>query len=79
MIRLRGRSLKGKRLIDKTAHGHWKTSTLVAGLRSEGVAAPVVFDGPIKGFSFRAYVQQALAPVLRAGAHESPHFQLTGL
>ena len=67
MIRLRGRSQKGKRLVDKTPHGHWKTSTLVAGLRSDGVVAPVVFDGPINGLSFRAYLQHALVPVLRAG------------
>ena len=67
MIRLRGRSQKGRRLVDKTPHGHWKTSTLVAGLRSDGVVAPVVFDGPINGISFRAYLEQALVPVLRAG------------
>ena len=67
MIRLRGRSAKGKRLIDKTPHGHWKTSTLVAGLRGDGVVAPVVFDGPINGISFRAYLEQALVQVLRAG------------
>ena len=67
MIRLRGRSQKGRRLVDKTPHGHWKTSTLVAGLRGDGVVAPVVFDGPINGISFRAYLEQALVPVLRAG------------
>lgn len=67
MIRLRGRSRKGERLVDKTPHGHWKTSTLVAGLRGDGVVAPVVFDGPINGTSFRAYVEQALVRVLRAG------------
>jgi transposase len=67
MIRLRGWSQKGKRLVDKTPHGHWKTSTLVAGLRSDGVVAPVVFDGPINGISFRAYLEQVLVPVLRAG------------
>ena len=67
MIRLRGRSQKGRRLVDKTPHGHWKTSTLVAGLRGDGVVAPVVFDGPINGISFRAYLEQALVPVLRPG------------
>ncbi len=67
MIRLRGRSAKGKRLVDKTPHGHWKTSTLIAGLRGDGVVAPVVFDGPINGTSFRTYVEQALVQVLRAG------------
>lgn len=67
MIRLRGRSRRGQRLVDKTPHGHWKTSTLVAGLRSDGIVAPVVFDGPINGISFRAYLEQALVQVLRPG------------
>ena len=65
MIRLCGRSQRGQRLVDKTPHGHWKTSTLIAGLRSDGVVAPVVFDGPINGLSFRAYLEQALVQVLR--------------
>ena len=30
MTRLRGRALCGQRLIDKTPHGHWKTTTLIA-------------------------------------------------
>jgi len=67
IIHLLGRCPKGKRLIDKTLHGHWKTSTLVPALRGDGIIAPVVFDGPINGISFRAYVEQALAPTLRAG------------
>lgn len=67
MIRLRGRSRRGQRLVDKTPHGHWKTSTLIAGLRSDGIVAPVVFDGPINGISFRAYLEQALVQVLRPG------------
>ena len=67
MIRLCGRSQRGQRLVDKTPHGHWKTSTLIAGLRSDGVVAPVVFEGPINGLSFRAYLEQALVQVLRPG------------
>ncbi len=33
-------------------------------------AAPCVFDGPINGESFRAYVEQQLVPVL-IGSHKS--------
>ena len=29
MTRRYGRSLRGERLIDKTPHGHWKTTTLI--------------------------------------------------
>jgi transposase len=67
MIRLRGRAPRGQRLVDKTPHGHWKTSTFVAGLRCNGVIAPAVFDGPINGDLFLAYVEQVLVPTLRAG------------
>lgn len=67
MIRQRGRAPQGKRLIDKTAHGHWKTSTFIAGLRADGVIAPGVFDGAINGDLFLAWVEQVLAPTLRAG------------
>jgi hypothetical protein len=42
MIRPRGRAPVGMRLIDKTPHGYWKTTTLIAGLRSDGLTAPLV-------------------------------------
>jgi hypothetical protein len=45
--------------------GHWKVTTLVAGLRTGGITAPCVFDGAINGERFRAYVEQMLAPTLR--------------
>ena len=47
--------------------GHWKTTTFVAALRVDQVTAPSVFDGPIDGASFRAYVEQCLVPMLRPG------------
>jgi transposase len=67
MIRLRGRSPRGTRLIDKTPHGHWKTSTFIGGPRCDGVVAPAVFDGAINGETFLAYVEQVLVPTLRPG------------
>jgi transposase len=33
----------------------------------DGLAAPCVIDGPINGASFRAYVEQVLAPILAPG------------
>jgi transposase len=48
-------------------HGHWKTTTFVAGLRATGLTAPLVVDGPMNGRLFLAYVQQQLAPALRPG------------
>jgi transposase len=58
---------RGGRLHAKVPHGHWKTLTFVAALRGEGIDAPCVFDGPINGESFKAYVEQGLAPALRPG------------
>jgi len=48
-------------------HGHRKTTTLVAGLRLDGMVAPMVLDGPINGDWFEAYVRNVLAPTLRPG------------
>ena len=67
MVRLRGRAQRGQRLVDKTAHGHWKTSTFIAALRLDGVIAPGVFDGAINGDLFLAWVEQVLVPTLRPG------------
>jgi transposase len=41
--------------------------TFLAALRNDGITAPCVFDGPINGESFRAYVEQVLVPTLRPG------------
>ena len=48
-------------------HGHWKTSTFVAALRSDGIVAPFVIDGAINGTVFRTYVEKVLAPTLAQG------------
>ena len=45
MARLRGRAPRGERLVGKIPHGHWKTTTFVAGLRSSALTAPCVIDG----------------------------------
>ena len=39
MARLRGRSLRGVRCRAAVPHGHWKTTTLVAGLRLDGLTS----------------------------------------
>ena len=45
MVRSRDRSRRGRRLIGKVPHGHWKTTTFVAALRCDGLTAPFVVDG----------------------------------
>ena len=67
MARTRGRAPRGERLRAAIPHGHWKTTTFVAGLRNSGMVAPMVLDGPINGIAFQAYVDQVLVPDLRAG------------
>ena len=67
MVRRYGWGPTGERLVDAAPHGHWCTTTFVAGLRSTGLIAPLVLDGPMTGEAFRAYVEQVLAPSLSPG------------
>jgi transposase len=67
MARRRGRAPKGERLRASIPHGHWKTTTFVAGLRLTGMAAPFVLDGPINRDAFEAYVEKILVPELEPG------------
>ena len=67
MARRYGRSRGGERLVAAVPHGHWHTTTFVAGLRASGIVAPLVLDGPMTGPAFRAYVAQFLAPALEPG------------
>jgi transposase len=67
MVRLFGRAPRGQRLKACAPHGHWLTTTFVAALRHNEIAAPCVFDGPMDGVSFLTYVKHFLAPALRQG------------
>jgi transposase len=67
MVRRYGWGPKGERLVDAAPHGHWCSTTLIAGLRTTGIVAPLVLDGPLTGRIFRAYVEQFLAPSLAQG------------
>ena len=67
MARLRGRSLKGERCRAPVPHGHWKTITLVAGLRLNGVAAPALVDGAMDGETFLTWMRGMLVKELKPG------------
>ena len=67
MARLRGRALGGQRLVARIPHGHYQTSTLISGIRLEGPCAPWLFEGPMSGEMFLAWVRQGLAPTLCPG------------
>jgi hypothetical protein len=45
--RTHGRCRRGERLRVGVPHGHWKTTTFVAGLIMRGTIAPFVLYGPI--------------------------------
>ena len=67
MIRSHGRAPRGRRLVGKVPQGRWRTTTFLAALRHNRIDAPCVFDGPINGERFLAYVEQALVPTLSKG------------
>ena len=81
MIRAFARSRKGQRALDYAPHGHWYTTTLVAGITVESAIAPMVLDGPMDRLAFEAYIAQMLIPALpkraivimdNLSAHKSP-------
>jgi transposase len=48
-------------------HGHWKTTTFIAGLRNTGTVAPFVIGCPVNREVFEVYVEKVLVPELRSG------------
>ena len=84
MAPLRGWGPKGERLRGFAPQGRWRTLTFLGALRCDGLTAPCVFDGPINGEYFRAYVEQQLVPILKhgdivimdnLGSHKSPELR----
>ena len=67
MARLYGRSRRGERCRAAIPHGHWKTTTLVAALSTDGIIAPMILDGPMDGEMFQAYVRTLLVSCLVPG------------
>jgi transposase len=67
MTRLYGRAPIGKRLIDRTPHGHWINTTVVCGLRQSGMTAVAVLDVAMNKVRFEDYVRDVLCPTLLPG------------
>lgn len=68
MTRLRGWGCKGKPLFGKAPHGHWMTSTFVAGLAHDGILAPMLIDTPMTGRIFRQWLTDHLIPEMSPGS-----------
>jgi transposase len=64
MTRLGGRARVGERLVTQVPHGHYQTSTLIAGVRLNGACAPWLFTGAMDGEMFLAWVRQGSVPNL---------------
>ena len=65
MTRRYGRSPIGQRLVCSVPHGRYQTTTLIAAVSLQGPQAPWLFDGPMDGESFLAWVNAGLVLRLR--------------
>ena len=67
MTRLRGRAPRGRRLLAKAPHGHWRTTTMISSVRLDGSTACMTIEGATDTAVFQAYVREILCPSLRPG------------
>ena len=82
LVRTHGRSVQGSRCVAHAPAGHWTVMTAVAAIRlGGGATASATMACPMDGPLFQRYVEDVLAPVLRAGdvvvmdnlpSHKSP-------
>jgi transposase len=66
MSRTHGRAPEGER-VQAAVPGAWKNVTLLTGLRTSGVVAPLALEGATDQWAFQMYVEQALVPQLQPG------------
>ena len=64
---LYGWSVKGTRCYSKRAYQHKRRVSMIAGLCSKEVIAPVVFEGTCDTDAFLSYVEQILIKELKVG------------
>jgi len=81
MTRTRARGPRGKRVVCKTPHGHWKILSTIAALTVNGMLGYGSFDGATDTETFLTFVRDGLVPNLKPGqvlvldnlpAHKSP-------
>ena len=84
LARKGGRCRRGRRLRIGVPHGHYKTVTLVAGIRLRGLVAAKTYDRPINAALFEEWVENCLVPTLSKGdvvvmdnlpAHKGPRVE----
>src|SRR5271165_4591696 len=62
LARKNGRCRRGRRLRAAIPHSHYKTITLVAGLRLSGLVAQKAFDQPMTAAKFEEWVENGSRP-----------------
>jgi putative transposase len=67
MSKFRAWGLRGERVVGYVPQGHYKTQTMLAGIRLSGPVAPFVFDGAIDSEVFRVWTERFLLSELQAG------------
>jgi transposase len=67
LARKGGRCRRGRRLRVGIPHGHYKTITMVAGLRLSGLVAQKAYDQPMNAAMFEEWVEKCLVPTLSKG------------
>jgi transposase len=81
MTRLYARGPRGRRVVCKTPHGHWKILSTIAALTVNGMLGFGVFDGATDTETFLTFLSDGLVPHLKPGqvvvmdnlpAHKSP-------
>ena len=81
MTRTRARGPRGKRVVSKTPHGHWKILSTIAALSAGGMLGYGAFDGATDTQTFLTFVRDGLIEHLQPGqvvvldnlpAHKSP-------
>ena len=67
MTRSRARGPRGKRVVGKTPHGHWKVLSTIAAMTTGGMLTGCTFDAAVDSEMFLAFVEHFLVPELLPG------------
>lgn len=65
MTRAVARAPRGERIVDHVSGGRWKNFTIIAGLRLDGISAPMLLPGAMNTESLQAWAVDCLCPTLR--------------
>jgi transposase len=67
MTRLYGRAPRGERCVGRVPQAHWRTTTLLSAIRSDGLVTAWTFAGATGEAAFVTFIEAILVPTLRPG------------